>query len=204
MARKRLSDLLREEVQKPAEATSTEVPVTAPTKEAVEAAETAIAANNHAAELEAAKQRETELNQQITHLNQQLTDLKTELKTQTASTKKLQTSLEKAEQRSQQLESELTEAKQTALQLADSNAELKHQIEAIKQSPMARSTIAKPAAPVAKSPPAAKPNPADKPATKPLSQQEVLRRQADSLAHPIFPIGKTPGQFTDQDLGWFD
>lgn len=196
MARKRLSDLLREEVQKPTEAPELE-PVETEVKEEKEA----IATDEHSLELEAAQQREAELTQQVADLNQQITDLKTEAKTQATTTQKLQASLEDAAQRHHQLETELTETKQAALQLADSNAQLKQQLEALKQSqPL------KPTAPVAKFAPATTPKSDDtKLASKPLSQQEVLRRrQSESLAHPMFPNGKAPGQFSDQDLGWFD
>jgi len=196
MARKRLSDLLREEVQKPTEGT--------PEPEKAEAVgeEIAIATNGQAPELVAAAQyRETELIQQIADLKQQLTDLQAEVKTQVAATKKLQTSLEKAEKRNHQLETELAETKHAALQLADSNAELKQQLDTLNQTQSAKTP-----APVAKPTLTPTPKPDDtKLAAKPLTQQEVLRRrQADSLAHPMFPAGKAPGQFSDQDLGWFD
>lgn len=212
MARKRLSDLLREEVQKPTDAAAeTEAdgqaaiappaPASSSKRSSQAAAPPADAAlTAKIAELqqalEAAKQQETDLKQEVA-------DLKADLKAQTATTKKLQTQLEAAEQRSHQLGTELAEAKQTALQLADSNSQLKQELDALKhaQKPATLATASKPATP------AVKPSePTQSLAAKPLTQQEILRRrQADSLAHPIFPTTeKSPGQFSDQDIGWVD
>jgi len=195
MARKRLSDLLREEVQKPTEGKpEPEQP------EVVEKQEKAIATND-SSKLESAQQREAELNHQITNLNQQISDLKTELETQTTSTEKLQTNLETTQQRNHQLETELAQVKQTALQLAESNAQLKAQLQQHQEAAQAqpKRTVAPVSKPVA---PASKPD--DKLAARPLTQQEILRRQADSLAHPIFPTGNNPGQLSEQDIGWVD
>lgn len=188
MARKRLSDLLREEVQKPADTPSTpdETAPTAPSQ-----SEASATTSSHAAELAAAHQRETDLQTQVANL-------KADLKNQTATTKKLQTNLEKAEQRAQQLEAELAEVKQTALQLAESNSRLQAEVATLQRSQPAKTPAPAPPPPP---PPTAKPELT----AKPLTQQEVLRRrQADSLAHPMFPTGKSPGQFTEQDLGWVD
>lgn len=196
MARKRLSDLLREEVKKPSEAASTEEPAAkehppdAPSSSP--AAEIALPAPDPPAtpDLE---------------LQQHVADLQAELKQQTSSAKKLQTNLEKLEKRNQQLETELAEAKQTVLQLADNNAQLKQELEALQRS----QRPPQPTQPVATKPVvAAKPVPAPAPKSSgahPLTQQEVLRRrQADSLAHPMFPAGNTPGHLSEQDLGWVD
>lgn len=214
MARKRLSDLLREEVQKPTENQPELDPPNGVDAELVEAAPPdAIATNEHAAELQAAQQREATLKQQIADLTQhvadltqQLADLKAEAKTQAPVTKKLQASLEKAEQRNSHLDAELTEAKQTALQLADRNAQLQQQLETLQKNQPTHLQSTKASPPTTRSTPGSQPQSEDrKLATKPLSQQEVLRRrQADSLAHPMFPAGKSPGQLTDQDIGWVD
>ncbi len=210
MARKRLSDLLREEVKKPTEGAAATVPdptagvangvqKTAPTEQTdVEqrSAESGKPAEDLAAELAVAQQREQEL-------QQQLADLQAQLKQQAASEKKLQASLDKTEKHNQQLAAELAEAKQTILQLAENNAQLKQELETLQSTPKAAPSTKPPA--IAKSEP--KPS---LPATRdqsaqPLTQQEILRRrQADSLAHPVFPIGKSPGQVSDQEIGWFD
>ncbi|EKQ68067.1 hypothetical protein OsccyDRAFT_2578 [Leptolyngbyaceae cyanobacterium JSC-12] len=193
MARKRLSDLLREEAQKPADPTSEAVATSS--DEAVENGEDAIALAELHEALKKAQHHENELEQQVL-------SLKTDLKAQTTTAKKLQTQLQTVEQRNHQLETELAEVKQTALQLADVNSQLKQELEALKlaQKPKTSEATTKPMAASikpAKSAPSL--------ATKPLTQQEVLRRQADSLAHPIFPAAeKTPGQFSEQDLGWVD
>jgi chromosome segregation ATPase len=142
--------------------------------------------------------------QQAIDLKQQVADLKTELKTQAAASKKLQTSLDKAEQHSQQLATELTEAKQTILQLVEVNSQLKQDL----QSQTVQQTIAAPP----KAPPEKNPSPEPKPeaqktplAKAPYSQQEILqRRQQQSLAHPMFPVGDSPGHLSEQDIGWFD
>jgi chromosome segregation ATPase len=186
MARKRLSDLLREEVQKPADTPSTP-DETAPAAQSQ--SEASVAPSTHEAELAAALQREADLQTQVA-------SLKADLKNQTAAAKKLQTNLEKAEKRAQQLATELAEVKQTALQLAESNSRLQAEVATLQRSQPTKSPVAAPP-----TPPTAKPELA----AKPLTQQEVLRRrQADSLAHPMFPAGKAPGQFTEQDLGWVD
>lgn len=208
MARKRLSDLLREEVQKPGDAT-TIAPAPAIAPVAAELVEPdAPAPNGQSSEV-------TALAQQAADLQQQLEDLKTDLKQQAAATKKLQTQLEQVEKRNHQLETELAEAKQTALQLADNNAQLQQDLKTLQQArSQPQPTPVQPLAkqPLAKQPPAATKSVASPPpavakpaASGTLSQQEILRRrQAESLAHPMFPAGNAPGYLSEQDMGWVD
>ncbi|MBF2026788.1 MAG: hypothetical protein IGS48_08480 [Oscillatoriales cyanobacterium C42_A2020_001] len=221
MARKRLSDLLREEANKPADGgaetgadeqaaiaqpTSSNSSKNNPTKISETPSSKATsspanaALNSKIAELqqalETAKQHENDLKHQVT-------DLKADLKTQTAATKKLQTQLETVEQRNHQLETELAEAKQTVLQLADGNSQLKQEIDSLKHAhkPTTLAAPSKPATPAVKSNESAQSL-----AARPLTQQEILRRrQADSLAHPVFPTtDKSPGHLSEQDMGWVD
>lgn len=207
MARKRLSDLLREEAQKPGEVADTEnqtsdaiaatKPAT-PIKETVQL-ESAQSASNAALQpaIEAANQREADL-------NQQLAIVQADLKTQTNAAQTLDVELKQAQTRNHDLETELATAKQTVLQLAAANAHLKQELEQLKQPQPTNSSAklpplaAKPSAPFERS--SVKPS-----AAKSLTQQEILRRrQADSLAHPVFPNEKSVGQFFEQDLGWVD
>jgi len=208
MARKRLSDLLREEVKKPSEASASPEPEVKEgpekTKQPPEQEATAskVMPNEPSVEATGPSPRETELEKQIA-------DLKAELKQQTTAAKKLQTNLEHTEKRYQQLETELAEAKQTALQLADNNAQLKQELDTLKQSQKPQQM---PSSVPTKSVASAKPVPAsastpsrETSSSHPLTQQEVLRRrQADSLAHPMFPAGNSPGHLSEQDLGWVD
>jgi len=243
MVRKRLSDMLREEAQKPVEtesesALTDQAPVssagaaqskpaakpksTTTGSRAASASQSSIAAKAEAtaiapevtrlkAELETAAK-------QVADLNQQITDLKAELGNQSTAAKKLQTNSEKAEQRSQQLETELSEAKQTILQLAEVNSQLKQDLTA-KPTAAIPETLAKLStglrreiAPPLKTLPATLPtvpaeaNPAEakKNTRTALSQQDLLRRQQKSLAHPVFPAGNPPGHLSEQDLGWVD
>jgi chromosome segregation ATPase len=138
--------------------------------------------------------------------------------------------LEKAEQRNEKLESELAEAKQTILQLAEANSHLKQENADLKQANLKQNDLKRddlkqsqpkqldlnpgnlrqgslnsiaPAKPIQS--PVPVPTPNAQPAVAALSQQEILRRrQQASLAHPVFPVGNAPGQFSDQDIGWFD
>ncbi len=229
MARKRLSDLLREEAQKPPEVETEAVSLVdeaedgqeaiappAKTSRSKPAAQTA--AQTAAAKavvvtpdplilelktaLEEAKDRESDYQQEIL-------DLKAEVKAQTAIAQKLQTSLEKTEHQRQQLEEELAEAKQTALQLAATNSQLKQeqadrkQEQAQKQAQLAESKAAESKAAESKSA-SQKLAPTKPPASSgTISQQEILRRQRQSLVHPVFP-GKQPGHISEQDIGWVD
>ncbi|NJP08347.1 MAG: hypothetical protein HC866_01810 [Leptolyngbyaceae cyanobacterium RU_5_1] len=220
MARKRLSDLLREEAQKPADSQADAVAVntpeinsdstTATAKTSTRTSKTTSSAKppgDNALEqsstqstldadvielknaLEEAEQREAELKKQVA-------ELKADLKNQTASEKRLQTSLEKAAQRNQDLETELAEAKQTALQLAEANSQLKQTLD-IPPKQVPQKQEAKSLQPADQ--------PTQPPPPAPLTQQEMIRRRQErSLAHPIFPTGKPPGQLSEQDLGWVD
>ncbi len=195
MARKRLSDLLREEAQKPTEESVAESAAANP--EIIEVVAEPV-------DMAAIAARETALQQQIDDLKAQfqtqIAELKADIKQHTATNKKLQTSLEKAEQHNHQLTTELETARQTILQLADNNAQLKKDLDAAQRS----TTPSRPSTPA----PAPKSLPvpaAPKPPARSLTQQEVLRRrQADSLAHPVFPVDKTAAQNSEPDVGWFD
>jgi hypothetical protein len=133
--------------------------------------------------------------------------------------------LEKAEQRNEKLESELAEAKQTILQLAEANSHLKQENADLKQANLKQNDPKQhepkqldlhqgnlrpgrlnPSTPAKSTQsPLSVTAPNAQPAVAALSQQEILRRrQQASLAHPIFPVGNAPGQFSDQDIGWFD
>lgn len=227
MARKRLSDLLREEVKKTTDGES-ETPdasevennpnndsaasktkgfsksskAKASSEAATAESTTSLQADADAkvAELQAAleqsQKREETLQQEISHL-------KADLKAQTTAAKDLQTNLKEIEAENQQLEAELTKVKQTALQLADSNAELKQQLEQQRVEQQPKKNLPAQATKSSSAPLAPTTN---KPAnSSALSQQEILRRrQADSLAHPVFPSEKPPGAISDRDLGWFD
>lgn len=228
MARKRLSDLLREEVQKPTEAdTAPPEAVDAPTIE-IEAEVAAEPATDKTTKSEPAKATkktpaktakpdganpaaesitalQTEIDtlttalttseNRVGELQKEIAALQAELQAKTTETQTLTSQLDKATQQARSLEQELAEAKQTILQLAETNT----QLQAKQQTAIA--------------PPAARPTTPAKPApstgkltNSPLSQQEIIhRRQAESLAHPIFPsTDKTPGQLSEQDLGWVD
>ena len=229
MVRKRLSDMLREEAQKPAEteldsaSTDQATDSTAGAAQSKPAATRSTTAGSRAKSAQsstASKQEATAIApettflkaeletaaKQITDLNQQVTDLKAELENQAIAAKKLQANSEKAEQRSQQLDTELSEAKQTILQLVEVNSQLKQDLTA-KQAAAIPEVISRGSAPPSKTFPA-------KPSTVPaetkqntlttLSQQDLLRRQRKSLAHPVFPAGNPPGHLSEQDLGWVD
>jgi regulator of replication initiation timing len=169
-----------------------------------------------AAELTSTAHRKLETDLAAAHtreadLQQQITDLKADLKAHTGDTKKLQTNLEVAEQRIHQLQAELDDTKQTALQLAETNTHLQSTLDQLKTpaaTPAARAPQS--SAPQSSAPqPLATTKPANKPAeqqlTRNLSQQEIIRRkQAQSLAHPVFPNSPLPSQTGDGDIGWFD
>lgn len=123
MARKRLSDLLREEAGKPTGKgastdgkANTSAPVESPTPEpslesgatieveAVPVTEEHPELETLVAELKAAVEQ---AEQREAGLNQQVHDLKAELKTQTADLKQAKSQLEKAERHSDQLETEM-------------------------------------------------------------------------------------------------
>ena len=243
MVRKRLSDMLREEAQKPAE-TEVDVASTAQVANPASAAQSKPAAkrrNPTAGSQPAAKSQASTVSQdasketaykneaiaialevtrltadletaarQVTDLNQQVTDLKAELKDQITASKKLQPTLEKVEKRNQQLETELSEAKQTILQLVEVNSQLKQDL-AVKQQavaipePIPRGITPSPKKSLPETSPIVPAEPKKSPlASATSTHQEFLRRQQKSLAHPVFPVGNSPGHLSDQDLGWVD
>lgn len=205
MARKRLSDLLREEAQKPAEerdtASSEEVdgerrstpssrsrkqagastakskptePVETPTT-----SETGEELGQVKDALERSQQRETSLKQEVTELQNLLGK-------QEALVKSLKSDLAKIEG----LKTELEQAKKAALQLAEENTRLRQESEDSQSQPEPEKVVAPPPSPEASST---------------LTQKEmIIKRQTESLAHPVFPVGKSPGYLSDQDLGWVD
>jgi chromosome segregation ATPase len=205
--KKRLSDLLREEVKKPAEAgtppaaeaqtrkkgsrsTGTASNVSRQKAQATQALTVAPSASE-APELEATpdsgamvvdsivelKAALEQAKTQETKLKQQIAKLEAELKEQAESTQQLQTQLQQATAHHHQLETELSEAKHTVLQLVEVNTELKQDLENLKARSLTQSTA---------SPPPAKPRQEEtkpaRPTTPPLppsalSQQEMLRRR---------------------------
>lgn len=241
MVRKKLSDMLREEAQKPAEIPSDESSMgqgeaasAAPPPPATTHRRTATGSRTKTSQSStAAKQVDSkevdseekataiaaEVNtlkaelaaaiQQTDELNQQASELRAELEHQLATAKKLQTASEKTERRSQQLETELSAAKQTILQLVEVNSQLKQDLiakPAVAIHEMTPKEIVSPpvqslSKPLSTIPAEAKKNTL---AATPLSQQELLRRQKKSLAHPVFPAGNPPGHLSEQDLGWVD
>lgn len=230
--KKRLSDLLREEVKKPAEAETSPATEAEPAKKDNRSTGTARSNRQKAqsakstaadpsppetvaapiptvpadatgadpvgplkAALEAAKNQEVELKQEIARLT-------AELKTQTESTQQLQTQLQQVDTHTQQLETELSEAKHTVLQLVEVNTQLKQDLESAKARSQPQAAAPPPAKPRQEE---AKPAKSAPLAASALSQQEMLRRrQQDSLAHPVFPAGPAPGHLSEVDLGWVD
>jgi DNA repair exonuclease SbcCD ATPase subunit len=213
MARKRLSDLLREEVQKgeavpvveaaavpakPASKRQKETPSRKPTSNGTKAAvtepveaelvevETPSELSNTKVALERSQQREAALKQENSALQQ-------ELDRQEAQIHALQADLEKA----QSFKTELEKAKQDALHLAEENSRLLAELQSLKeQTPRAAPVQAKPAPVEAPPPP---------PESAALTPTERLRQQQiRSLAHPVFPAGSSPGQLSDLEMGWVD
>lgn len=237
MVRKRLSDMLREEAQKPAEPEPETTPDSAIAPSATPSQPTAkrkrttagsrsaaSPPSSNASKTTVSKEKVTAIAPEVTHLeaemeiatkqiadlNQQVTALKSELEDQITASKKLQPTLEKAEKRNQQLEIELSEAKQTILQLVEVNSQLKQDLAAKQQAVAIPETIPRGIAPSSKSSlPAPSPIVPAEPKKNTLASatsthQEFLRRQQKSLAHPVFPVGNSPGHLSDQDLGWVD
>ncbi|PZV16778.1 MAG: hypothetical protein DCF22_04535 [Leptolyngbya sp.] len=238
MVRKRLSDMLREEAQKPVEtesapASTAQVDATSNTTQSKPASkrrstttgsQTAATPPSSASKDTVSKEKVTAIAvevtslkaeletaaKQITDLNQQVADLKAGLEDQITASKKLHPTLAKAEKRNQQLEIELSEAKQTILQLVEVNSQLKQDL-AVKQQAVAipETNLRGVAAPPKKSLPEPSPIVPAEPKKSTLASatsthQEFLRRQQQSLAHPVFPAGNSPGHLSDQDLGWVD
>jgi uncharacterized phage infection (PIP) family protein YhgE len=232
--KKRLSDLLREEVKKPAEAEPPPAAEAGTRKKGSRSTGTASNGNRQktqsaksptvapsdsdAPELDATSDSGTtadptaelkaaleQAKHQKAELKQQITNLQAELEEQAESSRQLQTQLQQAETHTHQLETELSEAKHTVLQLVEVNTQLKQDLESIKARSLTKATTPSPLA----KPPQEETKPG-RPATSPLtpsalSQQEMLRRrQQDSLAHPVFPAGPAPGHLSEKDLGWVD
>lgn len=206
MARKRLSDLLREEAKKDepekdssetaieaevietTKAPAAENPIATPASPAMEAAqEIAVADQKLQVALAEAEKREASLQQQVT-------DLTAQLDQQTSLITSLKADLEKARAATVELE----KAKHTALQLAEENTQLQQEVKALKQPTSTKPALSRKASePVA--PPAPAPNPGE------AAHQAAMRKQQErSLAHPMFPAGSSPGQLSNQDLGWVD
>lgn len=206
MARKRLSDLLREEANKdePEKASpeaaieveavevtkspAAETPTTTPPSPALEAAqEIAVADKKLQTALAEVEKREASLHQQVT-------DLTAQLDQQTSLINSLKADLEKAHAATAELE----KAKRTALQLAEENTQLQQEIKALKQPTSTKSALSRKSSEPS-APPAPAPNPAE------AAHQAAIRKQQErSLAHPMFPAGSSPGQLSNQDLGWVD
>jgi len=194
MVRKKMADLLREEVNKPIEigAAVVQTEESAANGKGVETVEDAdvqdadAAAIAHlSAQLDQAKQRETGLVQQIADLN-------TELEQQNNRVKGLQADLKKTES----LKADLEQAKATALQLAETNASLNQELKTLRSA----TAPAKPTVPILEATTVAAIAP-----PQGLTQQELIRlRQAQTLAHPVFPNGTQPGHISNQDIGWVD
>jgi len=129
------------------------------------------------------KEVQEQAQQQQVVFQQQLDELQTELDKQIALNRSLKADLDKFEG----LKAELEQAKKVALQLAEENTRMGQELKALKSQP----------APTAQ--------PASTVLTKTQAAKEVLHeRQARALAHPIFPTELLPGQLSNQDLGWVD
>lgn len=204
MARKRLSDLLREEVQKPTDndantlasdngkqksagSARSRKPAAGITPQPKAAAPAETKSPESEAELKELKLELERSQQREASLKQELEALQTSLDQQDSLVKTLKADLSKADS----LKGELEQAKKAALQLAEENTQLRETINSAKQQ--------KPAEVAA--PP---PKPTATPHHTALSQSEIMKRQTASLTHPVFPVGKSPGYLSDQDLGWVD
>jgi chromosome segregation ATPase len=187
MARKRVADILREEVNKPAVAVAVAVEESsseagngaiAPASSPDTTAQSALI-DRLKTDLEQSKQRETTLQQQVTELQAKL-DRQEDL------IGEMQADLVKVDG----LKAELEQAKSTVLRLAEVNANLTQELEALRS-------------------PSRKPSPAPMvrvdAATRSAASQEAMReQQMQALSHPVFPAGNQPGQLSNQDLGWVD
>jgi peptidoglycan hydrolase CwlO-like protein len=183
MARKRVSDVLREEVNKPVDVEAEVV------EKASEAGKDAIAPapdttqlaliETLKTELEQAKQREIALQNQVTQLQEKLDKQQDLIHDLNGDASKVDA-----------LKTELEQAKTTALRLAEVNATLTQELAALRAparqpapAPMVRADAAKRA----------------------MTPQEAMRQQQmQALSHPVFPAGPQPGQLSNQDLGWVD
>lgn len=231
--KKRLSDLLREEVKKPAEAGTPPPAETDPAQKSGRSTGTNKSGSRQKAQsakpdpeavptetisepdttaepgtiaVDPAASLQAALEQAKTQeadLKQQIASLQAELKAQAESTRQLQTQLQQAEAHSQQLETELGEAKHTVLQLVEVNTQLKQDLETLKARSLTKAAPPLPTKPRQEEVKPTRPTSAGDSAA--LSQQEMLRRrQQASLAHPVFPAGPAPGHLSEKDLGWVD
>jgi len=91
------------------------------------------------------------------------------------------------------LKAELERATAMALQLAEGNARLTQELEALKQPAATQ--------PAQRSPDS---NAALTTKTASTTKEAMQRRQAQMLAHPIFPSGALPSQLSNPDMGWVD
>jgi DNA repair exonuclease SbcCD ATPase subunit len=202
MARKRLSDLLREEAQKSTDseaegasaidngkrkstavARSRKSAKQPPTQ--VEPVEfTATSGSGKEEELDELKVALERSQARETTLKQELAALQTALDTQEALVKTLKSDLAKVDS----LKTELEQAKKAALQLAEENTKLREELHSAHEP----------------QPPADTPAPPAEASTTLVQREVLVKRQADSLNHPIFPAGDSPGRLSDQDLGWVD
>lgn len=206
MARKRLSDLLREEVNKPGEADPPAAQPSRATRRKPSAksagdAEPTPAESEQAAPEDPAPNAEVmklkagleQANDREKALQEKIFDLQAEIDGHKAKISSLEASL----QQIASLKTELDQVKATALQLAEENSRLIREAETPKSAPA----------------PATKPADSPEPAQKTLAQKTndpmearqsaIRQRQERSLAHPIFP-NKIPSIVTDQDMGWVD
>jgi chromosome segregation ATPase len=141
--------------------------------------------------LEASHQKEQALQQKVDELQSQLDEQKSLAKT-------LQTSLEK----SSKIQAELEQAQKTALQLAESNQKLIDENKTLKQA-QTQAESSKKASQLTLQPPDKKVSQLSVPPE--MSEHDrFLRRQAATLAHPVFPNDPMPNRLSEQDIGWFD
>lgn len=232
--KKRLSDLLREEVKKPAEAETSSDTEAEPVKKDTRSTGTARSGSRQkaqsaksttadpspsvtAAEPSPAASAEATVVDPVGPLKADLevaknqeVELKQEIERLTAELKTQAAS-------TQQLQTQLQQADTHAQQLETELSEAKHtvlqlvevntQLKQDLESSKARSQTRSATPPPAKpSQEEAKPAKSAPLASSALShQQEMLRRrQQDSLAHPVFPAGPAPGHLSEVDLGWVD
>ncbi len=208
MARKRLSDLLREEVGKPTDTDATEMEQTTASvhssqtrRSARKTSQSRSQSSTSAPKSESQNTLIAELKTALTQaeeredsLKQELSALKDELKECKAQIKALQTK----QKRSADLEKELEQAKTTLLQLAEVNTNLQQALEAY-QNPVKPSP-----SPLAKLAPHT--DTLSDTVNDPIAaRKEMMRqRQQAALAHPVFPDKPPSGSLNDQDLGWVD
>lgn len=217
MARKRLSDLLRQEVKKPLETENSETTANAeglesppeasepeePTLDAtpkpVEPVESPTLAEPMPEPVNPLESVVTELKadleqsqQQVRSLEQQIADLQTQLTTQTDLIKTLQVD----QQQISKLKAELKQAKATALKLAETNTKLTADLTALQQQ---AKQAPKPEEKVPSAQRATTPS-----SSTPLKQEIIHKQQMQTLTHPMFPNKSLPGHLSDQDLGWVD